>query len=367
MSTPSTLLLCAGAAASLAGVWTLAGLSESSSLRSTPRVMAATAIGLLGEAVVYGRSPEEVRGELLLPLLFSIACVLALAVGAAKLEAALADKDGPRVVRRSAGIVSGTFFGMAAVGAASLDLGSGMLAQARVSWALMFALVGATIIVFAERTRYAGVGLRSLGNRSWVLVVVGLGLLAGARYTAAAVPARPAAVAGLPALPGAGPIVSAPTPAASAPAPEMTASAAPAPALAADAAAPADVAAPVDSTAPASSAAPSAAVAVPVGEPGLIEVEALTARGMLEADARGGVARRTDRLRACVTDPKNDQKGTLSLKIGIDSAGSVSYSKATGGDLKDTPVGACLLAVFYKMGFAAPPGSAGFEITLRVP
>jgi hypothetical protein len=84
---------------------------------------------------------------------------------------------------------------------------------------------------------------------------------------------------------------------------------------------------------------------------------------MLDADARGGVELRTDRLQACLAHPKNDQKGTLSLKIGIDSAGSVSYSKATGGDLKDTPLGACLLAVFYKMGFAAPPSTAQPVIT----
>jgi hypothetical protein len=357
MSTPSTLLLCAGAAASLAGVWTLAGLSESSALRSTPRVAAATAIGLLGEAIVYGRSPEEVRGELLLPLLFSIACVLALAVGAAKLEAALFDKDGPRVVRRSAGIVSGTFFGMAAVGAASLDLSSGTLAQARVSWALMFALVAATIVVFAERARYAGVALLSLGKRSLVLGVVGIGLVVGARLTAAAVP-TPSVVGsaspGLPALPGAGAIATQ----ASAPAPEASASAEPASAL---------EAAVLGSAVPVASAAPSAAVPAPIGALGALQIDALTARGMLDADARGGVERRTDRLQACLADPKNNQKGTLSLKIGIDSAGSVSYSKATGGDLKDTPVGACLLAVFYKMGFAAPPSTAGFEITLRVP
>jgi len=355
MSTPSTLLLCAGAAASLAGVWTLAGLSESSPLRSTPRVVAATAIGLVGAAIVYGRSPEEVRGELLLPLLFSIACVLALTVGAAKLEAALFVKDGPRVVRRSAGIVLGTFFGMAAVGAASLDLSSGTLAQARVSWALMFALVAATIVVFAERARYAGVALLSLGKRSLMLVLVGIGLVVGAQLTAAAVPVRPVVAPGLPALPGAGAM---PAPEASALAPEASASAEPAPASAA---------AVVDSAVPVASAAPSAAAAAPVGEPGTVQVDALTTRGMLEADARGGVERRTDRLKACLADPKNNQKGTLSLKIGIDSAGSVSYSKATGGDLKDTPVGACLLAVFYKMGFAAPPSTAGFEITLRVP
>jgi hypothetical protein len=360
MSTPSTLLLCAGAAASLAGVWTLAGLSESSALRSTPRVIAATAIGLLGEAIVYGRSPEEARGELLLPLLFSIACVLALAVGAAKVEAALSDKDGPRVVRRSAGIVAGTFFGMAAVGAASLDLSSGSLAQARVSWALMFALVAATVVVFAERARYAGVGTLSLGKRSLVLVLVGAGLVLGAQLTAAAAPARRVMAA----VPSALPEASVDTPV---PMPEATASA-PAPEAMASAAPSASGAVAADSAAPVANAAPSAAVAVPAGEPGTVQVEAVTTRGMLEADARGGVTRRMDRLSACLADPKNTQKGSLSLKIGIDPSGSVAYSRAMAGDLVGTPTGTCLLAVFYKMGFATPASSnAGFDISLRVP
>ena len=335
----------------------MAGLSESSAWRSTPRVVAATTIGLLGAAIVYGRSPQEVRGELLLPLLFSIACVLALAVGAAKLDAALSSKDGPRVVRRAAGIVAGTVLGMAAVGAASLDLSSGTLAQARVSWALMFALVAATVVVFAERARYAGAGWLSLGRRSWLLGLVGVGLVVGARLTAAAVPAHRVIAA----LPEASGNVLMPEATASAPAPDVPVNAAPAPAAPSVAAA---AAMPVDSAAPA----PSAAVAAPAGEPGSIQVDALTTRGMLEADARGGVARRMDRLQACLVDPKNNQKGSLSLKIGIDLSGSVSFSRATAGDLKGTPLGACLLIVFYKMGFAAPASnSAGFEISLRVP
>ena len=89
---------------------------------------------------------------------------------------------------------------------------------------------------------------------------------------------------------------------------------------------------------------------------------------MLEADARGGVVRRMDRLQACLADPKNAQKGTLSLRIGVDPSGSVNYSRGTGGDLNGTPLGACLLAVFYKMGFAATAATGGnFDITLRVP
>lgn len=361
MSTPSTLLLCAGAAASLAGVWTLAGLSESSPLKSTPRVVAATSLGLLGAAIVYGRSPAELRGELSLPLLFGCASVFALAVGASKIEAALSDKDGPRVVRRSAGIVAGTFFGMAAIGAASFDLSSGSLAQARLGWALMFALVAATVIVFADRARYAGVGLLALGKRALVLVLVAAALLAGARLTAAAAPSR---LAIAPAVPASAPSAEAPAVTASVP---VRAEAAPAPASSA---------AVLDSaTAPASaapttpSAAPSAAAPAPTGgEPGTIQIDALTARGMLEPDARGGVARRMDRLQACLADPKNAQKGTLSLRIGVDPSGSVGYSRGTGGDLNGTPLGTCLLAVFYKMGFAATAATGGsFDITLRVP
>ncbi len=352
MSTPSTLLLCAGAAASLAGVWTLAGLSESSPVRGTPRVMAATAVGLLGGAIVYGRVPAGARGELSLALLFGCASLLALAVGAAKIEAALRDRDGQRVVRRAAGIVSGAFFGMAAVGAASLDLSSSSLSQARLGWALMFALVAAVLVVFAGRARYAGVGASTLGQRALVLGLVGAALLAGARLTRAAAPvsAPRALVARTPsavAAPSAAPVD-----VVEAPLPSSALAVVPSGSIATDA-----------------SAAPAASAAVPAasGQPRSIQIDALTARGMLEADARGGVSRRMERLQVCVADPKNQQSGALSLKIGIDPSGSVSYSKGTGGDLSGTPLGNCLLAVFYKMGFAAPTSGASFEITLRIP
>jgi hypothetical protein len=118
----------------------------------------------------------------------------------------------------------------------------------------------------------------------------------------------------------------------------------------------------------AASAAPSAVAAAPSGERGELQIEAVVTRGMLEADARGGVTRRWKRLQTCMDDPKNQQNGTLSLKVGIDPSGSVSYSKATAGDLVGTPLAACLLPAFYNMGFAAPASnSAAFEITLRVP
>ena len=89
---------------------------------------------------------------------------------------------------------------------------------------------------------------------------------------------------------------------------------------------------------------------------------------MAEADARGGVMRRLDKLQGCLTLPKNVQRGSLSLKIGVDEGGSVTYSRALRGDLLGTPLAGCLLPVFYKMGFASPASnSAYFEITLRAP
>src|SRR6185369_8280468 len=175
MSTPSMLLLCAGAASSLAGVWSLAGLSEASPQRFAPRVLAAAGLGFLAQGALYGSRSPQLRAELSLPLLFGVASVLALAVGAAKIEAALADKDGPRVVRRAAGVVAGTVFGMAAVGAASLELG-----RPTAGWALMFGLVAATFVVFAQRARYAGMGLLALGRRSFGLVLLAGALLVGA-------------------------------------------------------------------------------------------------------------------------------------------------------------------------------------------
>jgi hypothetical protein len=346
----------------------LAGLSERSPLRVTPRVIAVAVIGLLGEAIVYGRAPAEVRGELALAALFAGASVLAMVVGAAKLEAALAQKDGKCVVRRAAGIVAGSFLGMAAVGAASLDLAAGSVALGRVAWAMMFSVVAAALVVFAERARYAGVGARLLGARLLPLGVLALGLVVGARVTAAAAPAHvvasapaasaaaaPVTVVELAAPPSAAPSEVAPAPSAAASIQLAAAPASPSESAAA-------------SAAPVASAAPSADVPAPTGSPGTLQIDALTSRGMLEADARGGVARRMDKLQACLADPNNARSGSLSLKIGVEPSGSVVYSRATGGDLVGTPLGACLLAVFYKMGFAATNAtSPSFEITLRAP
>lgn len=331
------LLLCTGAAASLAGVWTLAGLSESSALRATPRVVAAAAAGLLGEAALYGRAPADLRGELLLPLLFGTASVVALAVGGAKIEAALAERDGARVVRRASGVVAGSFFGMGAVGVVSLDLVESSLTHARFGWAFMFALVASSLVLFAQRARYAGAGALALGRRIWWLALVAVALLAGARILHSAPPKT---------LPAATSAVSAPAPTHDVAAVASSAPAAP-------------------EAAPSGSA--SAAPAPSAGGPVALQIEAIEPRGMLEADVRGGVTRRMERLRACLTDLEHQRAGTLVMKVGVDASGSVAFSKPTGGDLLAQPIAACIMQVFYKMGFAAPASdTAGFVITLRV-
>jgi hypothetical protein len=348
------LLLCAGAVASLAAVWTLAGLSESSSLRITPRVALATLVGLGGTALVFMRAPSGLRSELALPLLFGVASLLALAAGAAKIDAALADKDGARVVRRASGIVVGTVLGMAAVGAASLDLSSSSLVHARFGWGFMFAFIASVLIIFGGRARYAGAGLVALGQRALMLGLVAVALLAGARLTVAA-PSRPATTPNAPLAPAA----AAPLAAEAVSAPAVLASSP----TAADSSAPRPDAAVSAPSAP--SAVPSAQPAAPSGQ---IEIGEITTRGLLEADARGGVTRRLDRLQECLANPKNDQHGTLMLKIGIDASGSPSFVRATDGELKGTPLGDCLLRVFYKMGYAAPSANnAGFNVTLRIP
>ena len=316
-------------------------------------MIVAALTGLFGEVLLYGRAPAELRAELSLTLLFGTASVLSLVVGAAKIEAALADKDGPRAVRRVSGILAGSFFGMAAVGAASLDLSSVSLVHARLGWSLMFAFVASVMVVFAERGRYVGAGFLALGQRAAVLALVGLALLVGARLTVAAplqslAAVRPAVHAVVAMEPSAkvSTVASAPE-AASAPA--ALPSSAPE--------------APVGSAAP-----PPSAAAAPPGKPGQIEIASVTSRGLLEADARGGVQRRLDRLQACVDEPKNQQRGVISLKVGVDASGSVGYARLTGGELSGTPLANCLLLVFYKMGFAAPASNnAGFDITLRAP
>ncbi len=360
------LLLCAGAVASLAGVWTLAGLSESSPLRITPRVAFAALTGLGGAAMLYTRAPVALRSALVLPMLFGTASLLALVVGAAKLDAALVDKDGQRAVRRAAGLVVGAALGMAAVGAASLDLSSNSLVHARFGWGFMFAFIASVLVVFAGRARYAGAGFVALGQRAFVLALVAVALLVGARLTVA-IPSRPVAVT--PAAPeGAAQAVDAPAADRAVAAPPTDAGSAlpsemPAvPAAAASASAEgASSAQPLASTA----AEPPGA---PQGPAGQVEVGAIAVRGLLEADARGGVEHRKDRLQACLVDPKNAQRGSLTFKVGIDPSGSVAYVRPTEGDLKGTPLADCFLRVFYKMGFAAPSSdSANFHVTLSVP
>lgn len=365
MTSPSMLLLCAGAAAGLASVWSLAGLSETSSLRSSPRVLAAAAVGLLGAATVYGLAPSEVRGELLLPGLFALASSLALVGGAAKLESALHERQGSRAARRAGGLVIGTFWGILAVGVTSLELVLRSLLHARFGWAYMLPLVAAALVVFARRVGLAGAGALGLGRRGLGLAAFGLLLLVGARAlvrplpTARAALPVPSASPSLPSLAESASLAPAPSVVEPAAAPSSLASSAPSPAAPPGAVLASSAPSPLASSAPSPPAA---------GSAGKLQVESVSTRGMLEADVRGGVERRFDRLQACLDDPKHQQSGSLSLKVGVDQAGSVNYSKATGGELVGTPLAVCLLPVFYKMGFAAP-GSSGayFEITLRSP
>lgn len=349
MSTPSMVLLCAGAASSLAGVWALAGLSEKSSLRSSGRALGAAALGLVGSAAVYQRAPAALRGELLLPALFAAAGVLALAAGVAKLEAALADRDGARAVRRAVGLLGGTFLGMVAIAFASIELMSTSLAQARFGWSFMLPLVAALLVAFAQRGRLAGAGALVLGRRGLLLGLAGMAVVVGARFSV-----RPAAAVSAPPKP---PVVVVVDSAASRPVEP------PAPAMA-----PAPMPSEATPAAPVASASAAPAPPVVAGAPGELQIETVAAKGLLEADARGGVQRRFDKLQACLSEPKNQQSGALTLRVGIDAGGSVNYVRPTGGELVGTPLAVCLLPAFYKMGFATP-GSANayFEITLRAP
>jgi len=346
------LLLSAGAASSLAAVWQLAGFSESSTVRFKPRVLIAAAAGLSGELAVYARAPFNVRSELALSMLFALASIAALVVGSAKIEGALERRDGASVIRRSSGLVSGTCFGLGAIGAGALELGSMSREHAGWGWALMFGLLASTFVAFGRRARYAGAGSLSLGPKLLGLLLLLVALLVGAKlrvgFKTPTPPSREAA-------PSATATSLVPTSLDSAGA-APSGSVAPAPDL------------PSATAPPAPSIVPSAAesVVAPAAAPGSLSIESVTARGLLEADVRGGVLRRIERLNACLDGHENRQAGLLTLKIGIDASGSVTYSKAVGGDLAGTPLAKCLLANFYKMGFAAPAvENASFEITLR--
>jgi hypothetical protein len=349
MSAPSMLLLSAGAASSLAAVWQLAGFSESSAARFKPRVLVAAAAGLAGELAVYVRAPLEVRSELALTMLFGLASIAALVVGAAKIEDALERRDGARVIRRSSGLVAGSYLGLGAIGAGALELASISLLHASWAWALMFGLLASAYVAFGGRARYVGTASISLGPKLFALLLLMAALLAGARWTAGERPIAPPRSASHAAI-APPPAVTEPPPA---PSEEATA-------------APSGSAMPADVPSSVASVAPSAAAAA-TGAPEL-SIESVTARGLLEADVRGGVSRRMERLQACLDKPENRRPGAVTLKVGIDASGSVTYSKAVAGDWVGTPLAACLLATFYKMGFAAPAvENASFQITLRLP
>jgi hypothetical protein len=237
----------------------------------------------------------------------------------------------------------------------------------------MFAVVVSVLIVFVQRSRYAGVGLLALGRQAFILALVGAALLAGARLTIAAqLPTPTASPAPSSDLADFGADVTPPSdvaPEAAGGESAAQGAEAPVPAASASAAAPVPaIASAVAAVGSGGAPLPSASGGVPSGAVPALEIANVTARGLLEADARGGVTRRMDRLQACLTNPKNRQSGELTLKVNIDGSGSVANSKPTGGDLLGKPLGDCLVLQFYKMGFAAPASdNAGFDITLRAP
>jgi hypothetical protein len=370
MSTASIVLLAAGLAASLAGVWALSGLSERSSLRGSPRVLLSLALGLSGLAGLYRWAPVALRADLSLPIFFGTVSVLGVAVGGAKLDGALAEKNGPRALRRAAGLVLGSYLGMAAVAAVSLELVLRSLVLARFGWSFMLPTVAAALVTFAERGRLAGAAGKSLGARGLVLAGCGLLALAGGRWLVSpALHAEPhqshtelAASGPAPEPPLAAAIIAAPA------APEPVASQ-PAPSIAAEPPSP-DL--PLAASAAESAAAPAPAVteqpgvALPEGASGQLQIDSITARGMLEADARGGITRRLDRLEACLAEPKQRQSGLVTFKLVVDTSGSVTFNRAIGGDLVDSPLAACLMPIFYKLGFATPAATgATVVVTLR--
>ncbi len=336
----------------------MAGMSESSGLRGTPRVLGVAVLALAGLAGAHFAAPSWLRAELLLPGLFGLVSVLSLVAGAAKLEDAVESKEGPRALRRAAGLLVGSLLGIAALGAASLELLVSSPSHARWGWAHALPLVAGVLLVFAQRTRLIGSAALALGRPALVLSSLGLLGLVGARVLVVPQGRAPVAEAS---LAPAAPVLAAK--------PELEPVLAPAVEVKPAVSAGEPVSAlPSASAAPLLPAPPSS-----LGSPGSadLQIEALVTKGMLEADVRGGVMRRFALLEACVGAEASRPAGSLTLKVGIDEAGSVAYSRVVeaegAGELAGSSLAKCLLPVFYRMGFAAPRvGAASFSITLRV-
>jgi len=334
------------------------------------RVAAALFLGVLGWAagVRVGRVPA------LLPAVLAIVAIGSLVAGASRLEAALRARA-ERTSPIAAGLlVSGAWLGVAAIAVSSftlsaIDVRAQLAAQlspdwmlaahkARFGWFHAIPLVAAALIVFVGRLGITGAGIKRLGG-PWFSVALGCAVfVAGTRY------GLPRALRWAPA-PTASPVpklvTTTPSPPAALPAQAEPsgATASPLPLPPPSASTPDAVAAP-DTGADPDASAPEQ----PSGSE-MIRIESLSASGILEKDARGGLLRRLNLLEECVVKARLTAPGTLSARLSIDANGSVPTLRITGGDLVGTPFAVCVMKAFYRTGFASGNASAYIELTLR--
>lgn len=329
------------------------------------RVAAALFIGVLG----WAAGVRVGKVEALLPAVLAIVAIGSLVTGASRLEASVRSRAERTSPISAALVLSGAWLAVAAIGVASftlsaIDVRAQFTAElppdwplashkARFGWFHAVPLVAAALIVFLGRFGLAGLGLKRIGGPWFSVALGGAVFVAGTRY------GLPATFRFVPAGGAAGPekAVATQRPAAVPPprtsAPLEPSTSAPAP----------------------GSPAPSASAAAEIGAPDpsapdtsgseLIHIESLTANGILEKDARGGLLRRMNLLEECATKSDLSAPGTLSARLSIDENGSVPTLRITGGDLVGTPFAVCVMKAFYRTGFASGNASAFIELTLR--
>jgi len=347
---------CLSCIVNAAGMVWLLGPGGLQARRFSSRVGLALFVGLLGLAPTLAFRQASAIG----PALLAVSSLGALALGASQLEAAVALRDNLRAARIASNLLTGVWLGLCAIAAASLALSASTLAlavqgkapageawvaamsAARLSWLHTFPLVGAALVVFAGRLQLAGLGAAtSLGSALPVALIAAVGIVGGRHglRNDAQIMAEAAAV---------------PLPSRMA-RPQL----APAPSVVSSAERPEPVP-------PPASAAPAPSAAVPPAATGRpIAIEALTATGILEADARTGIERRMKLLDECAAKTPLTQPGTLRSRVFIDPNGSVLAVKPLGGEHADTPFAQCAMLSYYRMGFASKGTSASFEVTLR--
>jgi hypothetical protein len=342
------------------------------------RVAATLFVGVLG----WAAGVRIGKIQALLPAALAIVAITSLVVGASRLEAYVRARA-ERASQIAAGlVVSGTWLSVAAVAAASFTLSAIELraqvaheqaldwfvaaSKTRLGWLHVFPLVAASFVVFFGRFTLAGFGIKRLGAPWFSVALAGAVFVAGTRHGLAVALRMDAS-----------PIAEHPSPPAPASKPRALATSGPAPApptsaVTAAGVAVADVAVALADATDASIASDAAvapeAASAPEGASGSenVSIESLTATGILEKDARGGLLRRMDLLEECVTKSNLTGPGTLSARLSIDENGSVPTLRITGGDLVGTPFAVCAMRAFYRTGFASGNAAAAIELTLRV-